>query len=372
MSIVGTDIGIVRTQYFYSTRPLVLDSGSVLAELVLAYETYGVLNANRDNAILVLHALSGDAHVAGRHSPDEKHPGWWDDMVGPGKAFDTNRYFVICSNVIGGCKGSSGPLSVNPDTQSPWQADFPIVTIQDMVAAQTHLIDALGIEQLAAVAGGSMGGFQALAWMARYPNRVRKAILLATSAAHSAQAIAWNAIGRHAIMSDPRWCQGFYRADAPPHAGLAIARMIGHITYLSDISLAQRFSQRYQHTTVPSYALADEFSVESYLTHQADKFNKRFDANSYLYITKAMDYWNVMQPGQSLAEALSSWQGHTLIISFDSDTLYPTSESVLIASALTENGASVESYELHSNAGHDAFLLESTAQTPLIAAFLRR
>ncbi len=371
MSIVGAEIGIVRTQYFHSTRPLVLDSGSVLSELVLAYETYGVLNAARDNAILVLHALSGDAHAAGRHSPDQKHPGWWDEMIGPGKAFDTNHYFVICSNVIGGCKGSSGPLSLNPDTQSPWQADFPIVTIHDMVAAQIHLVDALGIEQLAAVAGGSMGGFQALAWMTYYPHRVRKAILLATSAAHTAHAIAWNAIGRHAIMSDPRWCNGFYHADSPPHDGLAIARMIGHITYLSDASLAQRFEKRYQIGSVPSYTLADEFAVESYLTYQAKKFNMRFDANSYLYITKAMDYWNVAQPGQTLADALAGWQGQTLIISFDSDTLYPTSESLLIATALTENKTPVVFYELHSKAGHDAFLLESEAQTPLITAFLQ-
>ncbi len=371
MSSVGSDVGIVSTQYFRSTRPLVLQSGSVLEDLVLAYETYGALNPKQDNAVLLLHALSGDAHAAGRHSANEKHPGWWDAMVGPGKAFDTSKYFVICSNVIGGCKGSSGPLSTNPNTGAAWQADFPVVTIQDMVAAQTHLLDFLGIEQLFAVAGGSMGGFQALEWMAHHPNRVKKSILLATSASHSAQAIAWNAIGRQAITRDPLWCDGFYHSDAPPQYGLAIARMIGHLTYVSEASLAQRFPLRYQTATGPGYSLADEFGIESYLNHQAEKFNQRFDANSYLYITKAMDYWNIAQPGQSLSEALADWTGSTLVISFDSDTLYPTSESALIAEHLREKNVPVEFHELHSIAGHDAFLLESSLQTPLIQKFLQ-
>ena len=372
MSIGIADIGIVSTQYFHSTRPLVLQSGSVLPELVLAYETYGVLNARRDNAVLLLHALSGDAHAAGRHSADEKHPGWWDTMIGPGKAFDTNRYFVICSNVIGGCKGSTGPLSTNPATGAQWQADFPIVTIPDMVQAQTHLIDALGIDVLAAVAGGSMGGFQALEWMARFPKRVAKGILLATSASHSAQAIAWNAIGRQAITRDPLWCDGFYAADAPPANGLAVARMIGHITYLSEHSLAKRFPQRYQNGSIPTYTLAAEFGIESYLNHQAEKFNQRFDANSYMYITKAMDYWNVARAEETLADALAGWHGKTLVISFDSDMLYPTSESLALVAALQQNGSSVEYYELSSIAGHDAFLLENESQTPIIRAFLQK
>jgi homoserine O-acetyltransferase len=372
MSIGTTDIGIVTTQYFHSTRPLELQSGLVLPELVLAYETYGVLNANRDNAVLLLHALSGDAHAAGRHSASEKHPGWWDAMVGPGKAFDTDKYFVICSNVIGGCKGSTGPISTNPATGTSWQATFPVVTIQDMVQAQTHLIDALGIDVLVAVAGGSMGGFQALEWMARYSHRVQKGILLATSASHSAQAIAWNAIGRQAITRDPLWCDGFYPSDAPPVHGLAVARMIGHITYLSDQSLQKRFPQRYQHGTLPSYTLTDEFGIESYLKHQADKFNQRFDANSYLYITKAMDYWNVARDQETLDTALAGWRGQTLVISFDSDMLYPTSESLRIVTALQQNNTSVEFHELSSIAGHDAFLLESETQTPLIHAFLKK
>lgn len=370
MSIISGDIGIVTTQFFHSTRPLTLASGVVLPELTLAYETYGTLNAQRDNAILLLHALSGDAHAAGRHAASEKHPGWWDDMVGPGKAFDTDRFFVICSNVIGGCKGSTGPVSINPATGRQWQADFPVVTIQDMVAAQTHLIDFLGIDRLAAVAGGSMGGFQVIEWMARYGHRVAKAIVLASSASHSAHAIAWNAIGRQAITRDPLWCGGFYTADAAPVHGLAVARMIGHITYLSDASLARRFPTRYQSGMQPGFTLADEFGVESYLNHQADKFNQRFDANSYLYITKAMDYWDVRRPGESLSEALKGWHGATLVISFDSDILYPTSESLALTAALQALGTPVIHHELHSIAGHDAFLLEAATQTPIIHAFL--
>ena len=372
MSIGTSEIGIVSTQYFHSTRPLVLQSGTVLPELVIAYETYGVLNPRRDNALLLLHALSGDAHAAGRHSPTEKHPGWWDDMVGPGKAFDTNQYFVICSNVIGGCKGSSGPVSINPATGTQWQSDFPVVTIQDMVSAQTHLLDALGIDVLVAVAGGSMGGFQALAWMTSHSRRVKKSILLATSASHTPQAIAWNAIGRQAVMRDPFWCEGFYPSDAPPAHGLAIARMIGHMTYLSAESLSRRFPQRYKNATTPQYMLSDEFGIESYLNYQAEKFNHRFDANSYLYITKAMDYWDVAAAGQSLVQALQCWEGQSLVVSFDSDTLYPTSESLAIVHALQQNNHSVEFHELHSFAGHDAFLLESAVQTPLIQNFLQK
>jgi len=372
MSIGISEIGIVSTQYFHSTRPLVLQSGEVLPELVLAYETYGVLNARRDNAVLLLHALSGDAHAAGRHSQDEKHPGWWDDMVGPGKAFDTNQYFVLCSNVIGGCKGSSGPVSMNPATGVPWQANFPVVTIQDMVLAQTHLLDALGIDVLVAVAGGSMGGFQALAWMAGQPQRVQKSILLATSASHPPQAIAWNAIGRQAVMRDPLWCEGFYASDAPPAHGLAIARMIGHITYLSADSLLKRFPQRYQNATKPQFRLSDEFGIESYLNYQAEKFIQRFDANSYLYITKAMDYWDVADASASIDNALKTWQGQTLVVSFDSDMLYPTCESLEIVRALQQNGSAVEFHELHSIAGHDAFLVESAMQTPLIQKFLQK
>jgi len=312
-------VGIVHTQYFTSNEPLRLSSGDILPEVTLAYETYGTLNDARDNAILLLHALSGDAHAAGYHSVHDRKPGWWDTMVGPGRAFDTDKYFVICSNVLGGCKGSSGPLTLNPLTGRRYAADFPVVTIRDMVMAQVRLIDMLGIAELHAVAGGSMGGFQAIEWMAQHPSRLNRAILLATSASHQAQAVAWNVIGRQAIMRDP---------------------------------------------------LAPEFEIDAYLAHQAHRFNERFDANSYLYITKAMDYWDITQGFPSLQAALSRWHKPTCILSFDSDWLYPTSESLKIADAVRANGGNVEIAELHSTAGHDAFLLEYLAQTPIIQRFL--
>lgn len=363
-------VGIVHTQYFTSNEPLRLSSGDILPEVTLAYETYGTLNDARDNAILLLHALSGDAHAAGYHSVHDRKPGWWDTMVGPGRAFDTDKYFVICSNVLGGCKGSSGPLTLNPTTGQRYAADFPVVTIRDMVMAQVRLLDMLGIAELHAVAGGSMGGFQAIEWMARHPSRLSRAILLATSASHQAQAVAWNVIGRQAIMRDPKWCNGYYDVADPPCDGLAVARMIGHITYLSDVSLQHRFSQRYGALAKPAYSLAPEFEIDAYLSHQAHRFNERFDANSYLYITKAMDYWDITQGFPSLQAALSRWHKPTCILSFDSDWLYPTSESLKIAEAVRANGGSVEIAELHSTAGHDAFLLEYQAQTPIIQQFL--
>jgi len=364
--------GLVETQYFTSTQPLVLESGSVLPMFTLAYETYGRLNAHKDNAILLLHALSGDAHATGRHHPTDRKPGWWDDMVGPGRAFDTNKYFVICSNVLGGCKGSSGPTTVNPETKQRWQVDFPVVTIADMVAAQVRLIDALDIAVLQAVAGGSMGGFQALQWMSAHAHRVKAAILLATSAWSSPQAVAWNAIGRQAIMRDPKWAGGFYAPDHAPTDGLAVARMVGHITYLSETALQQKFPQRFQQAERPQFTLHSELSVESYLEYQAMRFNERFDANAYLYITKAMDYWDLGATDGALATALAPWHGDTLLISFDSDWLYPTAESERIATMLRRQAKPVTCYELHSPAGHDAFLLEFAQQTPIIQAYLAR
>jgi homoserine O-acetyltransferase len=365
-------VGLVETNYFTSRQPLVLESGAVLPEVTLAYETYGRLNAHKDNAILLLHALSGDAHAAGRHHPTDRKPGWWDDMVGPGRAFDTDKYFVICSNVIGGCKGSSGPTVINPATGARWQADFPVVTIADMVAAQVRLIDALGIPVLRAVAGGSMGGFQALQWMSAHGQRVRAAILLATSAWSSPQAVAWNAIGRQAIMRDPKWAGGFYAPDQAPVDGLAVARMVGHVTYLSEWTLQQKFPKRFQQAEHPQFTLRSELSVESYLEYQAMRFNERFDANAYLYITKAMDYWDLGATDAALATALAPWQGDTLLISFDSDWLYPTAESVRIAEVLRQQAKPVSCHELHSPAGHDAFLLEFSQQTPIIQAYLAR
>ncbi len=363
-------VGIVTRQYATWHEPLPLDCGASLTPLTLAYETYGTLNATRDNAILLLHALSGDAHAAGRHHPHDRKPGWWDNMVGPGRSFDTNRYFVICSNVIGGCQGSTGPTSIDPSTGRPYGTRFPVITIGDMVRAQLRLIERLGIPYLRAVAGGSMGGFQALEWATCYPDRVRGAILLATSARSSTQTIAWNSIGRRAIMSDPRWRGGDYYDHEMPIDGLAIARMIGHITYLSEISLEEKFGRHFQDQNGPHFTLQPEFQIESYLDYQGATFNARFDANSYLYITKAMDYWDLPARYGSLDAALARSQAQFLLISFSSDWLYPTSESRLIADALHRLGRPFLHVDLPSTAGHDAFLIDEELQRSYIETFL--
>ena len=363
-------VGLVERRYATWQEPLVLDSGATLAPITLAYETYGELSPARDNAILLLHALSGDAHAAGRHRPSDPKPGWWDAMVGPGRPFDTERYYVICSNVIGGCQGSTGPSSIDPATGRPYGARFPVITIADMVRAQARLIDLLGIETLLAVAGGSMGGFQALEWAIAYPHRVRGAILLASSARSSAQTVAWNAIGRRAIMSDPRWRGGDYYGDEPPIDGLAVARMIGHITYLSEPALEQKFGRAFQEGAGPGFTLAPEFAIESYLEYKGASFNARFDANSYLYITKAMDYWDLPAQYGSLEAALARARARFLLLSFTSDWLYPTAESRTIADALRRLDRPVEHIELESIAGHDAFLVDTELQAPIIAEFL--
>ncbi len=362
-------VGLVERRYATWLEPLVLESGAALGPITLAYETYGRLNAKRDNAILLLHALSGDAHAAGWQAGDAK-PGWWDSMVGPGRPFDTERYFVICSNVLGGCQGSTGPSSSNPATGRPYAARFPVLTIGDMVQAQARLLDRLGIDRLLAVAGGSMGGFQALEWATALPERVRGAILLATSARSSPQTLAWNAIGRRAIMSDPRWRGGDYYDSEPPADGLAVARMIGHITYLSEPSLERKFGRAYQDGGGPAFTLEREFAIESYLDYQGTSFNARFDANTYLYITKAMDYWDLPARYGSLDAALARSHATFLLLSFTSDWLYPTSESVAIADALWRLGRPVTHAELASSAGHDAFLVDDEAQAPLIEGFL--
>lgn len=367
---VADSVGIVQRQYITWTTPLRLDCGRSLAPLTLAYETYGRLDPDGGNAILLLHALSGDAHAAGRHSLNDRKPGWWDEMVGPGKPFDTDRYFIICSNVLGGCQGSTGPSSRNPVTGKPYGAQFPVITIGDMVRAQTRLLDALGIDKLLAVAGGSMGGFQALEWATAYPERVRGAILLATAARSAPQTIAWNSIGRRSIMSDPRWRDGDYYGFETPEDGLAVARMIGHVTYLSDVALETKFGRRLPGEGEPAFVLEREFSVENYLDYQGTSFNARFDANSYLYITKAMDYWDLPGRYGSLDAAMARSQARFLVISFNSDWLYPTSESAAIADALTRVDRSVEHIDLPSSAGHDAFLVDHAAQEPLIRNFL--
>ncbi len=370
--MIAGGIGLVETRYQTWREPLVLESGASLAPLTLAYEMYGELNATRSNAILIMHALSGDAHVAGRHQPADRKPGWWDTMVGPGRAFDTEHYCVLCVNVPGGCRGSTGPASIDPRTGTRYNLHFPVITIGDMVNAQVRLLDHLGIEQVVAAVGGSMGGMQVLQLAVAHPDRVRLAIPLATTARSSAQAIAFSAIGRRAIMSDPRWRGGDYPLDDPPADGLATARMVGHMTYLSDERLAWRFDRRLQHRTRLSFTLEHEFAVESYLEYQGRSFVERFDANSYLYITKAMDYFDLTSHAPSLADVFRRTRAEFLVASFSSDWLYPPAESEAVVDALRAAGRPVEYHALSSPLGHDAFLLESELLTPLIENALDR
>ncbi|MFZ2411248.1 MAG: homoserine O-acetyltransferase [Candidatus Methanoperedens sp.] len=365
-------IGLVETEYFTFAAPpdeLILDSGEKLGPVTLAYETYGRINARRTNAILVLHALSGDAHVAGFHDGDEK-PGWWDEMIGPGKAFDTDTYFVICSNVLGGCKGSTGPSSINPATNKPYGLDFPTITIKDMVNAQRRLIDHLGIKKLLCVVGGSMGGMQALQWAASYPDRVRSVIPIATTLKHSPQQIAFNEVGRQAIMADPDWKGGNYYGGAPAAKGLAVARMIGHITYMSDTSMSEKFGRRIKNGKNQS-RFGAEFEVERYLQYHGDNFVKRFDANSYLYITKALDYFDLSN-GRTLYEVFKEIKAKFLIIAFKSDWLYPTYQSKEILKICKLAGIEATYCEINSTYGHDAFLLEIEEETHLVRHFLKK
>jgi homoserine O-acetyltransferase len=368
-------VGLVERQYFTfaEKEPMRLDSGETLGPITLAYETYGRLNSDRSNAILILHALSGDAHAAGYHSFKNPKAGWWDDCIGPGKAFDTNKYFIMCSNVIGGCQGSTGPSSLNPVTGKPYGLSFPVVTIGDMVHAQRHLIDYLGIEKLLAVAGGSMGGMQVLQWTVSYPERVRAALPLATTARHSPMLIAFSEVGRQAIYADPNWNGGDYYDKARPNAGLAVARMVGHITYLSEESMHQKFGRRLQERERFGYDFTTDFAIESYLRYNGNRFTERFDANSYLYVTKAMDYFDLCNDYSSLTNAFARSTDITyLVVSFTSDWLYPTYHSKELVSALTAVGADVTYCNLKSTWGHDAFLLEVETMTSLISDFLER
>lgn len=350
-----------------------LDSGEALGPITLAYETYGRLNADRSNAILIVHALSGDAHAAGYHSPEEESPGWWDDCIGPGKAFDTNKFFVICSNIIGGCQGSTGPGSINPKTGKPYGLSFPVVTVADIVRAQSHLIDYLGIKKLLSIAGGSMGGMQVLQWTVSYPDRVLSALPLATTARHSPMLIAFSEVGRQAIMADPNWNGGDYYDRTRPNSGLALARMIGHITYLSETSMHQKFGRRLQGRERFGYDFSAEFAIEGYLRYKGNRFTERFDANSYLYVTKAMDYFDLSNGQHSLAAAFAnSNKVIYLVVSFTSDWLYPAYHSKELVSALTAVGADVSYCNLQSTWGHDAFLLEVDTMTGLISNFLTR
>lgn len=363
-----SSVGVVQTKYFDYKGELPLESGLKLKDIVLAYETYGQLNSRKSNAILVCHALSGDAHAAGFNKGEDK-PGWWDNMIGPGKAFDTDKYFVVCSNVLGGCKGTTGPSSINPANGKPYALDFPIVTVKDMVNAQKLLLEHLGIDKLLCVSGGSFGGMQALQWVVSFPEKVYSVIPIATCVRHSAQQIAFDKVGRRAIMDDPDWQNGDYYGKKLPAKGLSVARMIGHITYMSDVSMQEKFGRRLKDRSRYGYDLAVEFEVEGYLKYRGDNFVNRFDANSYLYITKAMDYFDLTE-GAYLAEKFKPAQARFLIIAFSSDWLYPKHQSQEIVSALKAAGREVSFCVINSDYGHDAFLLEVEEESHLIWHFL--
>ncbi|WP_411290787.1 homoserine O-acetyltransferase [Sphingorhabdus sp.] len=351
--------------------PVKLDSGAEFAPVDFAYETYGSLNADKSNAILICHALTGDQYVASTH-PVTGKAGWWTRMVGPDKPIDPARHCIISINVMGSCMGSSGPASIDPATNAPFAMGFPVITIADMVRAQAILLEHLGIETLEAVVGGSMGGMQALSWAALYPERVRSAVIIASTARHSAQNIAFHEVGRQAIMADPRWNNGAYYGREAPASGLAVARMAAHITYLSEAGLTEKFGRRLQNRDAKSFGFDADFQVESYLRHQGLSFVDRFDANSYLYITRAMDYFDLAEPHDGvLAQAFAGTRTRFCLISFDSDWLYPTAESRRIVHALNAAGAAASFVELSSPFGHDAFLLDAPEMNRIVDGFLR-
>lgn len=361
-------VGPVQTQYLTLPGPLVLRCGDTLPEVTVAYETYGALTPQKDNAVLVCHALSGDAHAAGYHG-DASKPGWWEMMIGPDKGIDTHRFFVICANVLGGCRGTTGPSSLNHATGRPFGTDFPLVSIADMVEVQRRLLEALGLHTLHAVAGGSMGGMQALQWAVSYPDRVRRVVAIATTHRHGAQQIAFNEVGRRAIMADPHWRNGHYYDGPFPARGLGLARMVGHITYLSETGMMAKFGRRLRNR--PGEKFAPAYEVETYLAYQGESFVQRFDANSYLYITKALDTFDLAEEAGSLGAALKPFKGRLLLAAFSSDWLYPPEQAKEIARAVRQNGGDVTYCEIESSYGHDAFLLENDRLAPVVAGFLR-
>jgi homoserine O-acetyltransferase/O-succinyltransferase len=384
-------VGAVRTEYLDLPEPLELESGQTLNNVRIAYETYGELSPARDNVILVCHALSGDAHAAGisegaaavstrdgfgaedRDGSAGKALGWWDGMIGPGKAFDTDRFFVVSTNLLGGCRGTTGPGSISSATGRPYGSDFPVITVADMVRTERAFLDELGIERLAAIAGGSLGGMQALEWAVLYPDRVDAVIAIASTPALRPQGLAWNAIAREAIMRDPAWRGGDYYGSTDAVSGMGVARMIGHITYLSAQGLEEKFGRRLQSSDELRYTLSEpEFEIESYLRHQADTFMRRFDANTYLYTSRALTYFDLAQAhgGGSLEQAVKGMRARTLLISFSSDWLYPPSGSLELEAALNAAGKQVECHVIEAPYGHDCFLLEEARQTPIIQRFL--
>ena len=365
------EVGIVAPHDFVYPKPFTFKSGQTLPGFTLRYETYGTLNATRDNAILICHALSGDHHCAGLHTAEDRKPGWWNNLIGPGKAVDTRRFYVICANVLGGCQGSTGPSSLNPATNRPYGLAFPFVTILDMVRAQKILLDHLGVSELHAVIGGSMGGMQAMLFSIEFPHFVRRVIAMATTAREGAQAIAFNEVGRQAIMQDPDWNHGDYAKGGGPRVGLAIARMMAHITYVSDASMDRKFGRR-KKTSVngDSYNFDVQFEVESYLRHQGQSFINRFDANSYLYITRALDHFDLPQAYGSLEAAFAPVLAQTLVVGFTSDWLFPPEQNRAITLALLRAGKQASYAELNTDLGHDSFLLESEELYTLVRGFL--
>jgi len=366
------EVGLVEPRDFHHHAPFTFDSGQTLPGFTLRYETYGQLNATRDNTVLICHALSGDHHCAGMHTGDRK-PGWWNNLIGPGKAVDTRRFFVVCANVLGGCVGSTGPSSLNPATGQPYGVTFPFVTIRDMVRSQKLLLDHLGVVSLYATLGGSMGGMQVLQWGIEFPGFTRRMLAMATTARESAQAIAFNEVGRQAIMQDPAWNRGDYPKDGGPRVGLAIARMMAHITYLSDASMDRKFGRRKKETADrAAYNFDIQFEVEGYLRHQGESFINRFDANSYLYITRALDHFDLAAAHGSLEQAFAAVEAETLVVGFTSDWLFPCDQNRAIALALLRAGKRASYAELSTDLGHDSFLLESPQLYDLVRGFLER
>jgi homoserine O-acetyltransferase len=365
------EVGLVSWQDYVCSEPFSFENGGKIPSFTLRYETYGRLNAAGDNAILICHALSGDHHCAGIHSILDSKSGWWNDIIGPGKPVDTNKWFVVCSNCLGGCVGSTGPSSVNPETGEPYYATFPLLTIRDMVRAQKKLLDHLGVARLYAVVGGSMGGMQALQWMIDYPDFVEKVVALATTARQSAQAIAFDAVGRSAILQDPGWNGGRYEPGKGPNVGLSVARMMAHITYLSDQSMEEKFGRSKTEASGEGKTLfGTEFQVESYLRHQGKSFINRFDANTYLYFTKALDLFDLTAPTGRLEDTFSVVKSRVLVVGFTSDWLYPPEQNRDLVHALLRAGKKAAYAQLDMKLGHDSFLVHAPELYRLVGGFL--
>ena len=370
-------VGLVETRYaslFSEDNPLTFQSGAQLASVEVAYETYGELNERRDNAVFICHALTGDAHAAGLHHPDDAKPGWWDGLIGPGKALDTNAYYVICANVLGGCQGTTGPGSVDARTGQRFCLDFPFLTVADIVQVHAELVRHLGIDRLLAIVGGSLGGMQVLDWAVRFPDQVRSAVCLASAPKLAAQGIAFNAVGRRAIYADQGFENGRYYDKDGPRYGLALARMVAHITYLSEDSIELKFGRRLQDQGGFAFEMQKEteFQIESYLHYQGKRFVQRFDANSYLYLTRAMDYFDLAGENRTLADAVRNVKARFLVASYDTDWLFPTSQSRELVSALLQEGKHVSFVELECPYGHDSFLIDLGPLTRLISPFLEQ